>query len=132
MARVRPCPYWAGREEPAQYYHDFGSILAFIENNFLGPSGIGTINSANGYPFADAYYPELAPEYGGPYLPLGDFFGLWQGGAGTPRSFDKIQCPVSAKAHYTGDPTTFCPDYFKNYNGPITDPDNDVIDSITD
>jgi len=134
---LSPCP------QPGPYnVHDFGSILAFIENNFLGLTGIGTINSTTdsgngysgtGYPFADAYYPE-GQVSGGPYLPLGDFFGLWwnsensvctQQGTndGCPRSFDAIQCVFPT--NYNGDP---CPGYFTSYTGPVEDPDNDVID----
>jgi hypothetical protein len=125
--------------------HDFGSILAFIENNFLGPTAIGGINSTSdsgggysgtGYWFADYYYPE---QFGTPGLPLGDFFGLYSssenyssGGYSTycsqnptacPRSFDAIQCVVPN--NYNGNP---CPGYFTSYTGPVEDPDNDVID----
>jgi hypothetical protein len=39
------------------YIHDFGSILAFIENNFLGPGKIGQINPQ--YTFADAFAPDF-------------------------------------------------------------------------
>ena len=65
-----PAPKELDSPNPGPYnVHDFGSILAFIENNFLGQNGIGGINSASdndgsggysgsGYLFADAYYPE--------------------------------------------------------------------------
>jgi phospholipase C len=106
------------------YQHDFGSILAFVENNFLGQSAIGTINSsvcptgATGcFLFADANAPEWVAKPVHTNLPLGDFFGLWQNGG--PRTFDSIQI--------VGD---FTPSYFQNYNGPVTDPDNDVIENI--
>jgi len=74
------------------YIHDFGSILAFIENNFLGASGIGSINLS--YPFADNY----APDWNGKNIPLSDFFGLT-----TPRSYTPITVyhPVS---YYTNNP----------------------------
>jgi len=131
--------------QPGPYYvHDFGSILAFIENNFFGLSGIGTINSTTdsgngqsgtGYPFADAYYPE-GQVNGGPYLPLGDFFGLYsnsenyssysnycQTSGNCPRSFETIQCVIPNGGSNT------CPDYFIYYTGPYEDPDNDVIDN---
>ena len=52
------------------FVHDFGSILAFIENNFLGQSFIGRINPQ--YKFADAF----APEFLKGFIPLADFFGL--------------------------------------------------------
>lgn len=49
------CPNF-GVNGDKRYVHDFGSILAFIEWNFLGPAGIGTIGQ--GYRFADYYAPE--------------------------------------------------------------------------
>lgn len=95
------------------YRHDFGSILAFIEENFNLP--VGGINP--GYLFADAYYPE---QYASPPgLPLGDFFNLWQNGNGIPRPFGN---GIAVAGPY---PTS----YFLNYQGPVTDPDNDVIDN---
>jgi hypothetical protein len=133
---------------PAPYYvHDFGSILAFIENNFLGSSYVGQINSSqnggSGYLFADNYYPEQFGSPAGP--PLGDFFDLYinsenynptlcqsqPGSQGCPKSFEPIQCVVDATPpkKYSGDPSTFCPDYFTGYTGPVEDPDNDVIDN---
>ena len=96
--------------EAFPYVHDFGSILAFIENNFLGSGQIGQINP--GYQFADAFAPDYKVR---PLnIPLADFFSL-----ATPRSFQAITLPPGA------------PDanYFINYNGPILDPDNDVIDN---
>ena len=74
--------------EAFPYERDFGSILAFIENNFLGSSAIGTINAANQYLFADHFAPDYQLEPGAPDA-----------------------------------------NYFINYNGPIEDPDNDVIDN---
>jgi len=98
--------------ETFPYIHDFGSILAFIENNFLGPTAIGTINEA--YPFADNSAPDLRLQ---PlHVPLADFFPLPQN---QPRPFQAITLPL-------GSPDA---NYFINYNGPIEDPDNDVIDS---
>jgi hypothetical protein len=76
------------------YIHDFGSILAFIENNFFGPSQIGQINPQ--YTFADAF----APDYRAQPLniPLADFFGLT-----TPRPYTPITVhhPVS---YFTNNP----------------------------
>jgi len=97
--------------EAFPYKHDFGSIVAFIENNFLGSDAIGTINGDNHYPFADNFAPDYRQQ---PLnLPLADFFPLT-----TRRPFQAITLPSGA------------PDanYFINYNGPIGDPDNDVID----
>ena len=102
-----PCP-----NEAFPYKHDFGSILAFIENNFLGSTAIGSINAQNNYKFADAF----APDYRAQPLniPLADFFPL-----STPRPFQAIALPPGAPHA----------NYFINYNGPILDPDNDGIDN---
>lgn len=104
-------PLPACPNEAFPYQHDFGSILAFIENNFLGSDQIGAINPQ--YRFADAF----APDYQAPpnlHVPLSDFFPLT-----TPRQFQAITLP-------TGAPDA---NYFLNYNGPLGDPDNDVIDN---
>jgi phospholipase C len=86
----------------APFVHDFGSILAFIEWNFIGQSAIGTIGQ--GYKFADAYAPELPNS-----IPLLDFFPLT-----TPRTF----FPISA-------PPPYNVNYFQNYftNNPSQTPD---------
>jgi Phosphoesterase family len=97
--------------EAFPFKHDFGSILAFIENNFLGFNNIGKINSQ--YPFADAFAPDYQPQPP-THVPLADFFPLT-----TARPFQAITLPPGAP-----DAT-----YFLNYNGPILDPDNDVIDN---
>jgi hypothetical protein len=103
--RKPPCP-----NEAFPFKHDFGSILAFIENNFLPSGQIGKINP--GYPFADAF----APDYQQIplHVPLADFFPLT-----SPRPFQAITLPPGA-------PTA---SDFINYNGPILDPDNDAIDN---
>ena len=118
-------------QNAAPYQHDFGSILAFIENNFK--LGIGNINSTanggGGYLFADAHAPEQWAQ-GSPYLPLGDFFDLWYGsfnynpnapGGPGPKSFGNgIQ---------VAGPDNYNITYFKNGgNGQSEDPDNDAID----
>jgi phospholipase C len=94
------------------YQHDFGSILAFIENNFLGSTAIGGINRSNNYPFADALAPDfkLQPLH----VPLADFFPLT-----TARPFQPITLP----------PGTPSATDFINYTGPDEDPDNDAIDN---
>jgi hypothetical protein len=75
--------------------HDFGSILAFIEYNFLGSSGIGTIGGPN-YPFADYY----APDWYSGNIPLQEFF------LGSYSNFTPIPVPVP-----------FGPSFFTNYQG---------------
>ena len=114
------------------YQHDFGSILAFIENNF--GLGIGSINSAQ-CPnpgsttcslFADNYYPEQFATTPGP--PLGDFFKLWSGS----ENYDSSLCTPPKKCPKDFEYVQFAGDYdigyFRNYNGPVLDPDNDAID----
>jgi hypothetical protein len=142
---VGNCPNFA-----APYEHDFGSILAFIENNFN--LGTGSINSGDCPPgaigcslFADNYAPELQAT-GGPYLPLGDFFNLWNdaenwdSGAACTFSMISTGCPRTAF-----DPITLASgtctvngqlvpcygiQYFQNGgDGQQYDPDNDVIDN---
>ena len=102
-------PYGNGRD--AIHTHDFGSILAFIENNFLGLSGIGTIGPTQ-YPFADAFAPELAAGSG--VIPLADFFPLTQ-----PQNFVSITVPTGYDASY-----------FQNYfvNNPTQMPDGPDAD----
>ena len=119
-------PNGDGSANADPYRHDFGSILAFIEYNFkLGMGCInsatditGTVNCNNGnpgdVPFADYFAPELQYDLktGAHALPLGDFFGQ------TQYPFTPI----------TTVNNSFIFDYFYNFNGPFTDPDNDVID----
>ena len=64
------------------------------------------------YKFADNFAPDFQPNP--PHVPLADFFPLT-----SARPFQAIVLPPGA------------PDasYFLNYNGPILDADNDVIDS---
>ena len=102
-----------GGEQPP-YIHDFGSILAFIEYNFLGPSAIGTINSQNHYPFADAFAPERLADHNA--IPLADFFCA----APCPyQPFRQINIPTGARQASD----------FINDAGPDSDPDNDAIDN---
>jgi hypothetical protein len=100
--------------ETFPYLHDFGSILAFIENNFLGASAIGTINAQNQYLFADHFAPDY--EANPLHVPLADFFPIPQN---QPRQFQAITLRPGA------------PDmnYFIKYSGPVEDPDNDAIDN---
>ncbi len=108
------------------YRHDFGSILAFIEYNF--GMGVGCINIPTGrdgvtcrtttntngnFPFADYYAPEL--QYNPQAVPLREFFNVVPSG---PLGFRPIPLVNNS----------FTLDYFKNFNGPFTDPDNDVVD----
>jgi len=89
----------------APFVHDFGSILAFTEWNFLGTSWIGKIGQ-NGYPFADNYAPDWNP--GKNQLPLLDMFPLT-----TPRPFQPIKIPSG-----------YGVSYFQNYftNNPTASP----------
>jgi hypothetical protein len=103
----------SGSQNAPPHQHDFGSILAFVEYNFGLP--LGGINLANGFPFADYYAPELQA-LGGPYAPLGDFFNI---SPQTPQRFMPITLVNNS----------FTFDYFRNFNGPFQDPDNDMIDS---
>jgi phospholipase C len=122
-------PNGDGSMNVAPHQHDFGSILAFVEYNFglgigcinlsgKGLDGIPCKNNPNGppagnYPFSDYYAPEVfAP--GGPYTPLGDFFT-----SQAPRAFTPIPLVNNS----------FTYDYFYNFTGPYTDPDNDMIDN---
>jgi phospholipase C len=114
VSAYTPAGYVSGKlpspGENFPYIHDFGSILGFIENNFLGSGKIGQINP--GYQFADAFAPDFKVQ---PLnIPLADFFPLtWA------RTFQAITLS-------TGAPDA---NYFLNYNGAILDPDNDVIDN---
>jgi phospholipase C len=105
-----------GTQNADPHRHDFGSILAFIEFNF----GLqeGGINLGNNFPFADYFAPELQYDRktGAKAVPLGDFFNV---DSMHPLGFRPITTVNS--------PFTF--DYFYNFNGPFTDPDNDVIDN---
>jgi hypothetical protein len=89
----------------APYIHDFGSILAFTEWNFLGTTEIGTIGQDN-YPFADEYAPEWNRGHG--VVPLLDMFPLT-----TARPFQQIIVPPGYGASY-----------FQNYftNNPTQSP----------
>jgi len=102
-----------GGGKVAPYIHDFGSILGFVEYNFLGSSQIGNINRSNNYPFADAFAPEIQANQQA--VPLADFFPI---PAGSPLPFQQIIVPA-------GTPE---PSYFTNYNGFLGDPDNDAVD----
>ena len=90
----------------APYVHDFGSILAFIEWNFLGQHAIGIIGQG-GYQFADEYAPEWKQGLG--TVPLLDFFPLT-----TARPF----VPIATSTGYDVN-------YFQNYfiNNPNQTPD---------
>jgi phospholipase C len=58
-----------GGGEVFPFIHDFGSLLGFVENNFLGPSAIGQINPQ--YQFADFFAPDWQPNK---HVPLSDLF----------------------------------------------------------
>jgi Phosphoesterase family len=103
------------QNEKPPYLHDFGSIVAFIENNFLGSGAIGQINAQNRYPFADNFAPDYTPPPS-LHVPLADFFPLT-----TARLFQQIILPPAWQSYDAN--------YFLNYNGQILDPDNDAIDN---
>jgi phospholipase C len=103
-----------GGGEVAPYIHDFGSILAFIENNFFGQTQIGGINAQNNYKFADAFAPELRTTP--PTIPLADFF-------------CNAPCTVQTFRQISVAPGTWQTIDFINDTGPDTDPDNDAIDN---
>jgi phospholipase C len=90
-----PAGYVSGdtrtQHEVFPYIHEFGSILAFIENNFLGPLQVGQINPQ--YHFADGH----APDGAGGNIPLSDFF------QGAHRNFTTVMTtlPVS---YFTNNP----------------------------
>jgi hypothetical protein len=76
------------------YIHDFGSILAYIENNFA--LTIGAINSQNQYDFADGH----APDWGnGKNIPLSDFFPL-----AAARPFTPIPIMSHQLSYFTNNP----------------------------
>ena len=97
-------PY--GKGEDPVHTHDFGSMLAFIENNF--GLGIGSIDPP--YPFADAFAPDSVKGN----IPLSDFFPNQQ-----PRNFALITIPAG-----------YGPSYFQNYfvNHPSETPDGPDAD----
>jgi hypothetical protein len=82
------------------YVHDFGSILGFVEWNFLGTKGIGTIGQDD-YPFADEYSPENLKGY----VPLLDLFPLT-----AARPFQPIPIPSAY-------PLSYFQNYFTNNPG---------------
>ncbi len=129
-----------------EFYHDFGSILAFIENNFS--LGIGCINGnpgnvsnngvpcnnggGGGYAFADAYYPEQ--QAGSQYLPLGDLFNLWYGSENSictnPNGCAQPFASITLASEMCGNVYCYGVQYFKNGgDGQDYDPDNDAIDN---
>lgn len=91
---------------PGPYVHDFGSILAFIEHNFVGmqfiaPQGYADYNAPDGY------------QYDGiNAVPLYDFFGLCCSPANA-RSFTPIYVPANLG------PTYFEDYYYQTGLGPI-------------
>jgi phospholipase C len=113
-----------GTANAPPHQHDLGSILAFVEYNF--GLGIGCINLSgtsldgipcnnNGpggppgnFPFADYY----APDAQAGNIPLADFFN-----SQPPLGFTAIPLVNNS----------FTFDYFYNFNGPYSDPDNDMI-----
>ena len=112
------CPNFAPPGNPGKYVHDFGSILAFIEWNFLGGTGaIGTIGQ-NGYPFADNYAPEW--RYSNQKnVPLMDFF------VPQTRGFTQISIP-------SGYGVSYFQNYFSQNGGSPSGPDAGEGDGAQD
>jgi len=114
VSAYTPAGYVSGKlpspGETFPYVHDFGSILAFIENNFLGFSQIGQINPL--YKFADNFAPDY--QISPPNVPLADFFTI---SPTQPRTFQSITIPTAWQGYNVN--------YFLNYSGPVMDPDND-------
>jgi hypothetical protein len=81
--------------ETQKYVHDFGSILAYIEYNFLGASKIGAINAQNQYLFADGHAPDAANGN----IPLSDFFPL-----PAARTFTAIPIMSHQQSYFTNNP----------------------------
>ncbi|HSY63730.1 MAG TPA: alkaline phosphatase family protein [Terriglobales bacterium] len=100
--------FCAPTQQTSIYCHDFGSILAFTENNFK----LQTIDNSKGGGYADLH--AMDAQYPGNF-PLQEFFTLT-----TARQFQIIPGPVPASCFIT--PTYSC---FAGYTGPV-DPDNDA------
>jgi hypothetical protein len=104
-----------GYPPPPEYTHDFGSILAFIENNFsLGPIA----PQVNGYTYAD----QNSLDYywcgkGTICTPLWDFFGDYYNNPITTQSFVNIS-PLS-NPYSGGKPENACffQCFYPNSNG---------------
>lgn len=104
-----PATYPVQYPPPTEWTHDFGSIQAFIENNF-SVQGLGPITNGaqvNGQPVSYADQNSLDSVYQGqPVVPLWEFF------LGSPRLFTNINPQNSA---YTAS-------YFQNYYDVNTHP----------
>jgi hypothetical protein len=122
VSAYTPAGYVSGNTatqgEVPPYIHDFGSILAFVENNF--GLGMGHINWANQYYFADFYAPEL--RWKNTWVPLSDFFN--QIPPNQPRQF----VPIAIPSAWQGYNYNYFINYFAN-GGQVLDPDNDVVDN---
>ena len=110
------CP----NEQP-QYVHDFGSILNFIEwalgqnqtpLSFPGQIGKGISPS---YAYADVEAPDAPPSCNTCTYSLADFFDFT-----TQHPFQPILLPTGY--------TQYTPEWFENFSGTPTDPDDDATD----
>jgi hypothetical protein len=95
---------------PKQYTHDFGSLLAFIENNF----GLGFI-----YPNTNYYADFNAIDRANGNVPLSDFFSI---SPSAPRSFVSI-LPASGY-----DYASYFQNYYVNNNATPIGPDGGDTD----
>jgi phospholipase C len=103
------------QNEVAPYVHDFGSILNFIEYAF-GQSGNSIGEISNAYHYADFLAPDARFSCSQCLYSLADFFG----GFATQHPFQSIQLPPGY--------TQYTAEYFENFSGTPTDPDDDAID----
>ena len=98
-----------------EWTHDFGSILKFTENNFLGPNAAIAQPGPTQYTYADQNSLDTGPN--GNWIPLWDFF------LGPQRGFTQIQ-PVDPNHN-----ANYFMNYYANTNStPIGPEDGDPND----
>jgi hypothetical protein len=93
------------------YQHDFGSILAFTENNF----GLKNIDQSGHLGYADYNAPDWSRDHI-THVPLSDFFSLYTGTGSTGRPFMQIPSSYSP---------SFFESYYATYGTTPTGPDTD-------
>jgi len=111
------------QNEVAPHVHDFGSILNFIEYAFgSGGKNIGVGEIEPSYHYADHWAPDAFPSCPISTCPysLSDFFG----GFATQYQFQQISLPPA----FCNNQICYNAEWFENFNGTVTDPDDDAID----